>query len=164
MVNYACAFSQSELGKYLEWIIITINECGWLMKNYGDQGGCYTLRGRRLRQITPPEISIILHMKRKPNSIIVLLFIQNNSWFKNIAKTCLPPSMLCSSSIVHLRGFHLRKYSLNIRYRPSRCHLAVLFMFLAFISHSSYSWNEWNVRQFCFYNQNNSTSSPGPIG
>ena len=25
------------------------------------------------------EISIILHMMRKPNSIIVLLFIQNNS-------------------------------------------------------------------------------------
>ena len=45
------------------------------MNNYGDRGG----------------ISIILHMIRKLNSIIVLLFIQNNSWFKNIAKTCLPP-------------------------------------------------------------------------
>ena len=32
------------------------------------------------RQITPSEISIILHMIQKPNSIItVLLFIQNNS-------------------------------------------------------------------------------------
>ena len=48
------------------------------------------------------EISIILHMIRKPNTIIVLLFIQNNSYFKNIAKTCLPPSMLSSSSIVHV--------------------------------------------------------------
>ena len=48
------------------------------------------------------ELSIILHMIRKPNSIIVLLFIQNNSYFKNIAKTCLPPSMLSSSSIVHV--------------------------------------------------------------
>ena len=45
-----------------------INEAEYLMKNYGDQGG-----------ITPSEISIILHMVRKPNSIIVLLFIQNNS-------------------------------------------------------------------------------------
>ena len=36
------------------------------------------------------------------NSIIVLLFIQSNSTFKNIAKTCLPPSMLSSSSKVHL--------------------------------------------------------------
>ena len=50
-------------------------------------------RGRRPRRITPSEISIILHMIRKPNSITVLLFIQNNSQFKNIAKTCLPPSM-----------------------------------------------------------------------
>ena len=32
-----------------------------------------------LRRITPSSISIILHMIRKPNSIIVLLFIQNNS-------------------------------------------------------------------------------------
>ena len=36
-------------------------------------------RGRKPRRITPSEISIILHMIRKPNSIIVLLFIQNNS-------------------------------------------------------------------------------------
>ena len=39
------------------------------------------------------EISIILHMIRKLNTIIVLLFIQNNSYFKNIAR---------SSSIVHV--------------------------------------------------------------
>ena len=44
-----------------------MNEAEYLMKNYG-------LRPRR---ITPSEISIILHMIRKPNSIIVLLFIQN---------------------------------------------------------------------------------------
>ena len=36
-------------------------------------------RGRRPRGITPSEISIILHMIRKLNSITVLLFIQNNS-------------------------------------------------------------------------------------
>ena len=45
-------------------------------------------QGRRPRQITPSEISIILHVIRKPNSIIVLLFIQNNSYFKNMARTC----------------------------------------------------------------------------
>ena len=66
----------------------------YLIKNDGDRGGCWP------RRITPSEISIILHMIRKPNSIIVLLFIQNNSQFKNIAKTCLPPSMFSSSSIV----------------------------------------------------------------
>ena len=35
-------------------------------------------------------------MMQKPNSIIVLLFIQNNSKSENIAKTCLPSSMLSS--------------------------------------------------------------------
>ena len=59
-------------------------------------------QGRRPRWITPSEISIILHMIRKPNSIIVLLFIQNNSYIKNIAKTNLPASMLSLSSIVYV--------------------------------------------------------------
>ena len=36
-------------------------------------------RSRGPRRITPSEISIILHKIRKPNSIIVLLFIENNS-------------------------------------------------------------------------------------
>ena len=36
-------------------------------------------RSLRLRRITPSEICIILHIIRKPNSIIVLLFIQNIS-------------------------------------------------------------------------------------
>ena len=72
-----------------------MNEDEYLMKNYGDRGGCYM-------RITPYEISIILHVIRKPNSIIVLLFIQNSSKFKNIAKTSLPASMLSLSSIVHV--------------------------------------------------------------
>ena len=73
------------------------------MKNYGIKEGVIC-QGRRPRQITPSEIFIILHMIRKPNSIIVLLFIQNNSQFKNKAKTCLPPSILSSPSIVHVQG------------------------------------------------------------
>ena len=36
-------------------------------------------RGRRRRWITPSEICLILHILRKPNSLIALLFIQNNS-------------------------------------------------------------------------------------
>ena len=67
------------------------------LKNYGDQGGCYRL-------ITSSEISIVLHLIRKRNTIIVLLFIQNHWQFKNIAKTCLPPSMSRSSLIVHVQG------------------------------------------------------------
>ena len=47
----------------------------------------------------------VIHRSRKPNSIIVLLFIQHNSQFKNKAKTCLRPSMLSSPSIMHVQGF-----------------------------------------------------------
>ena len=36
-------------------------------------------RSRRLRRITSSEICLILHIIRKPNSIIALLFIQNIS-------------------------------------------------------------------------------------
>ena len=50
-----------------------MNETEYLMKNYGDRGGCYPSRPRRK---TPSEISIILHVIRKSNSIIVLLFIK----------------------------------------------------------------------------------------
>ena len=39
----------------------------------------YWMRLIRPRWIAPSSISIILQMIRKPNSIIVLLFIQNNS-------------------------------------------------------------------------------------
>ena len=42
--------------------------------------------------------------------------------------------------------------------------LGVVFLLFAIISPSSYSWNEWNVRHFCFHNQNNSTLSPGLLG
>ena len=45
------------------------------MKNSADQGGCYP------RWITLSEICRILHILRKPNSIIALLFIQNISPF-----------------------------------------------------------------------------------
>ena len=47
-----------------------MNEAEYLMKNYGDRGGRYPSR-----QITPSEISIILHMIRKPNSIIAFFTV-----------------------------------------------------------------------------------------
>ena len=40
----------------------------------------------RSRWITPSEICRTLHILLKPNSIIVLLFFQNNSKFKNKLK------------------------------------------------------------------------------
>ena len=48
-----------------------MNEAEYLMKNYEDRGGCCP------RRITPSEVSIILHMIRKPNSIIVLLWLKH---------------------------------------------------------------------------------------
>ena len=46
--------------------------------------------------------------------------------------------------------------------------IRVVFFILAIISPSfscsSYSWNEWSVRHFSFHKENNSTSSPGPLG
>ena len=45
------------------------------MKNYADRGGCYPPKPKA----SSSEICIILHIIRKPNSIIALLFIQNIS-------------------------------------------------------------------------------------
>ena len=72
------------------------------MKNYGGRGGCYPSRRQG-----PSQISIILHMIRKPNSIIVLSFIPNNSqfktWQKHAYRTSIDPSISSSSSIVHVQ-------------------------------------------------------------
>ena len=71
------AFAISEWLCSLSFTIIyqLMNEAEYLMKKERWE--------RRVllqpRRITPSEISIILVMIRKPNSITVLLFIQNNS-------------------------------------------------------------------------------------
>ena len=43
-------------------------------RNYGDLGGCYMPRVVRPRRITPPEISIILQIIRKPNSHLIIIY------------------------------------------------------------------------------------------
>ena len=43
------------------------------MKNSADQGGTVIHRGRRRRWITPSEVCRILHILRKPNSIICFI-------------------------------------------------------------------------------------------
>ena len=91
-----------------------MNKAEYLMKNYGDRGGL------RPRRITPSEISIILHMIRKPSSIIVLLFIPNNSYFKNIAKTSLPALMLSLSSIVYVQVCPARQIFSKQQMSPSQ--------------------------------------------
>ena len=82
-------------------------------------------------------------MIRKSNSIIVLLFIQNNCQFKNIAKKCKPLSMLSSSSIVHVQGcfrvVQLRKY-----------YFAQFFL----------SKRVKRVRHFCFHNKKKTLPRP----
>ena len=79
--------------------------------------------------------------------------------------TSIDPSMLSSSSIIStFKVVQLRKYSPNSRCRPSSCALAVLAMFLAIISPSSYIETSEMSAIFCFHNQNNSTSSPGLLG
>ena len=71
-----------------------MNEAEYLMNNYGDRGGCY----HTLRDLQNSSYDM------KPNSIIVLLFIQIIPSLKTQLKTWLPPSMLSSSSIVHVQG------------------------------------------------------------
>ena len=58
-------------------------------------------RGRSRKWITPSEICRILHILRQSNSIIALLFIQNNSNFKNKLKM-LTSVHVKFTSIVHL--------------------------------------------------------------
>ena len=64
-----------------------MNEAEYLMKNYGDPGGCYLPRHMASTDNTLLDLRNSSY-DTKPNSIIVLLFIQNDSYFKIMAKTC----------------------------------------------------------------------------
>ena len=73
------------------------------MKNYGNRGGCCPSRlSAEVDNILRDLHSSSYDTKAKSNNFFI--FIQNNSQFKNIAKTSLPPSMLSSSSIAHVQG------------------------------------------------------------
>ena len=86
---------------------------------------------RRLRQITPSKICIILHIIRKPNPIIVLLFIKNqfSKFLRKTKFTLLSSETNCkveniqqfSLQILILRGFfcfcylyHSKSTSFNV--------------------------------------------------
>ena len=77
------------------------------MKNYADLGGCYL---PKLRRITPSEICIhvILHIIRKPNSITVLLFIQN------ISRTLRKTKFTFLSSVTNCKVDNIKQFSLQI--------------------------------------------------
>ena len=111
------------------------------------------------------EICSILHILRKPNSLIALLFIQNNSKFKNMAETYLPASMLNSSSIVYVEVCPVPQvFSKEQMSPPELSSCCFCHVFSYYSSCSSYSWKEWNVRHMFPHNQNNSTSSLGLLG
>ena len=61
-------------------------------------------RGRRPRWITPSEICRILHILRKPNSIIALLFIQNII-FAQTCKLCSRPFLSSLNDTASCPGF-----------------------------------------------------------
>ena len=58
MVNYACAFSQSELGKYFEWIIMVFNslqsDFSFMCYRYTSRM-CYTSRMKEFAFVSPQE-------------------------------------------------------------------------------------------------------------
>ena len=80
-----------------------MNKPEYLMKNYGDLGGCYPPRPQAEVDNTLRDLHNSSY-DTKAESNKFFLFIQNNSQFKDIAKTSLPPSMVISSSIVHVQG------------------------------------------------------------
>ena len=122
-------------------------------------------RSRRvLSWITPSGICFILHILRKPNSLIVLLFIQNNSQFKNIAKTCLPASMLSLSSIVYVQVCPVPQiFSKQQMSRSVLCSCCFCHDF-------SYYFAQFQLQKrvkcppILLHNENNSTPSPGLLG
>ena len=76
------------------------------------------------------------------NSIIVLLFVQNNSYLK---KKGLKHGNLHQSIDVK---FIFDSARLGLSNSVNILQMADVAMFLAMFSPSSYSWNEWNVRHF----------------
>ena len=70
-------------------------------------------RGRRPRWITPSEICRILHILRKPNSIIALLFIQNICPFlKEFRHFALKNNPISSSGFLGQRFNNLQRAAL----------------------------------------------------
>ena len=81
-----------------------MNKAEYLMKNYGDLGGCYPPRPQAEVDNTLRDLHNSSY-DTKAESNNFFLFIQNNSQFKDIAKTSLPASMLSLSSIVYVQVY-----------------------------------------------------------
>ena len=118
--------------------------------NYGDLGGCYSPRMVRLRRITPPEISIILQIIRKPNSNLnILLIIQHNSQHKN-----------------NLKRAYLHTCPINVKFSSSTARFSAssgdkgTFSSANILQMAGSSLSSSHISS----SQNNSTSSPGLLG
>ena len=124
-------------------------------------------RGRRPRRITPSEIAIILHTTRKPNSIIVLLFIQKfprlKTWLKHAyLHRSIDVKFIFDSALLGLFSFA------NILQMADVALRVVLLLFLPcfglfFRPVLTLETSEMSAI-FQVYNQNNSTSSTGFLG
>ena len=82
----AVKFCRETLFEASEAVFIIYHECKDIFL-----GGCY-----RPRWITPSEICLVLHILRKPDSLIALLFIQNNSQIENML-TCIDVKFIFDS-------------------------------------------------------------------
>ena len=126
------------------------------MKNQADRGGCYP------RWITPFEVCLILHTLRKPNSLITLLFIQNNSQLKNHSKnmlTCIDIKFIFDSVRLGLSSLHTAYVALRVVFLLC---FQLLFRLVPAVVLTLETSEVSAI--FCFHNQNNSTSSPGLLG
>ena len=114
------------------------------------------------------SICLILHILRKPNSLFALLFIQKNSQSKNMAKICLPASMLSSPSIVYVWVFpapqRFSKQQMSPSELSSCCFYYVFSYYFAQFQRQFLLLKRVKCPPFCFHNQNNSISSPGLLG
>ena len=132
------------------------------MKKSANWGGCYLPRSPR-----PSSKLRTLHILRKPNSIIVLLFLQNNSKFKNklkhsnlgrckhIDNASLSGLILGDQSL--LRSANIFQIADVVRRVIFFCSCDVFRQYFA-VNRVKFSTT---VSPFCSYYQNNSTSFPG---
>ena len=138
-----------------------MNEAEYLMKNYGD-------RGRRPRRITPSEIPIILHMIRKPNSILLFYYSVKiipslKTWLKHAylhrsidVKFIFDSARLGLSSSANI--LQIADVALRVVFLLFLPCFQLFFRLVLTLETSEMS------AIFQVHNQNNSTSSPGLLG
>ena len=137
-----------------------MNEDEYLMKNYGDRGGCYM-------RITPSEISIILHMMRQPNSMMFYysfkIMPSLKTWLKHAyLHRSIDVMFIFDSALLGLSSsaniLQIADVALRIVFLLFLLCFKLFFRLVLTLETSETS------AIFCFHNQNDSTSSPGLLG